>query len=1556
MAHAVADQALLYALRSPTTPLDDKVQRAVSALDAAPASTTLPALVRDWALEYLARATRAESGAAALQSAGLWALTARTTEASPSTSPNAAPLPIFVAFVALYAANEPNAALLRSAAAVWRRLAGVAMRKATVDSALEGYEKLVAASVQVCAVTRLGGDEERAAWEDLAVNWLKPLRSMVLDAGKGGKKIPAHTLSLLPTLLPLLSLLPTSSPFRQSLLQTVQLAIFNVENLKRGLARDSYTAGAADQSAASTADSELLAALAALPSSTSAAAYAALPSFTDIYSSALAAHSAVLFPLPAKANFPTPSAQKSALEVLGLTKRRELAGRWVKGVIEYLGWAQAEQSMEVDAAAASEKEKALALAGVLEQIETADLYRSGQAAEHWAGVLAGVVSGAVDRLEQAQDAPVREALIGVLAIVARLEHAALEADVPRVLAVLARTACTSSAEATTTSTFLADLVTFHSRSVSLPTFLSLLSDALASTAALPSSSQLANNFLMTHAFTEQLGRAVSGIIGGSNAVRATWENLVMPVLEALAPSAVSAAGVEETSPSPAKRRKLSSSPTSASTTLSAASRLRIATLLVRNAPASALSALAEPLKLFVEEVVDSRLEDFVKASQPRDASAQIDVDSDIGTPSKKDKKRRRKSGLLPIAVGGAGELDPEARLGVELLELRYAAVERLSREGLLEAAGGDGEKWWEVRAKRREGLREVVESGAGESAVVAARTLLQHFELAAPSDSVRAEAQSVIKALLACICTPAAEQSSSGFLRGLKDQEVPVALWELVARRWLPVIDVYASDEQLKQVASLVTAALAPVLAAASSSVTFASTTSALLQRADFWELSKLQGSVQAAVLNLVTLPSLTSPSTVLSVLASTADDKTLSALRSLRLPTLLSSARQFPALVASVPLEYLGKELRVQLSERALALDLWLSASDKLGASEKEQSQIELRRFVAVMGVSIPNASEVLAQLMDRALPGAREATLTLYRSSVVDSALAAYKATQSITELVSIVEAFGEKPLQNLAKSAKSGDSLAARLTTREQAFLVFVEALAAAVPESTNLPASLADVLNPAVKNASKALSKAIPSAVASLQQQPQAILRAADLVEACRVLWLVRDWLSSSTEEDASAYAEFSQTALAAALVNLPALGADPAALENASAVLKLLSHRVERERKGAKDGKASTELFETAIAAHLALRAALGGDAEDTLDAALARTASMASTEEYSVALDSLAGLLAATGEAVSPSDSVSIARLEHALAVAQVLVLNGPEGSSRIASAALSEILRQLALVVEHVDGSSVGAVKVYTLAARFIESVCGERPLLLSRFNISSVLSIVSHTLRPSAATPSPSASSAQAASQLFQALVGAVAHVVRHRKDHVVPLFPLLISTLSSFISVLRRGGLGTLGNSLDEVESAVGLGQRAEREAKTTFPVWVWAGGAQAIGKPEAKAVGRLLGSLTAKTTTTTAGKRKHGAADDSSINTSLAAPLSKHAPFLLLNYLRACVHPTCPIPSALRNELQGGWFEVMDAMGKWEREALMKGMLGEDEEAERGVLRGMWKSWEKERYRG
>ncbi|SCZ87683.1 BZ3500_MvSof-1268-A1-R1_Chr2-2g05149 [Microbotryum saponariae] len=175
---------------------------------------------------------------------------------------------------------------------------------------------------------------------------------------------------------------------------------------------------------------------------------------------------------------------------------------------------------------------------------------------------------------------------------------------------------------------------------------------------------------------------------------------------------------------------------------------------------------------------------------------------------------------------------------------------------------------------------------------------------------------------------------------------------------------------------------------------------------------------------------------------------------------------------------------------------------------------------------------------------------------------------------------------------------------------------------------------------------------------------------------------------------------------------------------------------------------------------------------------------------------------------------------------------------------------------------------------------------------------------------------------------------------------------------LTALRRSGYGTTIGS-DELDPLIPtehmtLGKRAERTTAATFPFWVWYGELQTIGREHAKAIGRLLISLSTKTTTLTTSSLTM--ATKSKSTSSLVAPLSKHAPFLILIYLRASVHSTSPIPLTLRSELQGGWFEVMDAMGKWEREALMKGFLKDEEEAERAVLRRMWKAYEKERYRG
>ncbi|KAJ8293894.1 N-acetylserotonin O-methyltransferase-like protein [Rhodotorula toruloides] len=1535
----LAEHALLYALRSPTTPLADKVASASSALDAQPGNVSLAATVRDWAVDALLRATRQQAsvaGTAAILDADLWELAARTTEATLSTSPVAAStLPIFVAFVTQYSQAASDVQLLRSAASVWSRLAANALRKATADASLDAYEKLLEASLRVFSREEGAGTvDEREVWTELAVNWLKPFRSVALEAGKGGKKIPSHTLSLLPTLLPLLSRLSPTSPLRTSLLQTLQLAIFNLENLRRGLARDSYTAGGAStssQPAPSTADSELLAALASLPSTGTAAAYDAIPSLTQIYFSAVATHAETLFPLPAKATFATPSAQKSAREVLGLTKRREMAGRWIRGVIDYLSWPKEANAMETDEVGLEEV-KSAALAGSLAVVEQNDLHRPGQAGESWDKVLPDIVSGAVSRLEGSVNSANREATFTILRTISNLDHDVLEPALPRILAVLAGTPDLSTLPTPELDAFLRHLIEHHSRSVTLPTLLTRIADALASAASSTSN----DSVLTSHTFLSQLGTAVAGIVGGPNAVRAAWQTLVDPVLDALQPSATTEAADATDAPSPAKKRKLSSAPPSS--VLPAASRLRVADVLIRHAPVSSLSVLVEPLRVFVDEVIDSHLKDFAKASLASSAAEEVDEESE--TPRKKAKKSSRRKSGAALAVD-AGQVDPATRLGVELFQLLYTAVSRLSSEGLLSMAEGAEEtsRWWELRAKRRELLREVVEKGVPEAAVVSTKVLLQQLELRTDLDD--AEAAGIVQAVLSRVEDQAAseETSWSGRLRGLRAAEAGIATWELLSRRWLPLINNVASEDQLRQVASITLSSLRRT-SPAGSEWSLSAITARLLRRADFWELPRVQACLLPALRDLVSLPSLSSPTAVLAAMA-TPTDKASKALRSLAQATLLETVDVFAAISTCIPVEYLNKETRRQLADCALALDLWVTSGEVAVLVEaKERAQHVLRSFVASLGVQANISSDVTQRLLHATLPAALDETLVFYRTLVVEPALATLKQNQHSGELQSILDSFGG--LSVGATTSAAGP--------REEAFFALLDSLVTAIPDATTLPAELRNSIVRLVDQAKRQLDESLPAASSVFGQKSATSL--AGLLVAYRSLWAAQHWLRNG-EERTEIATEFVHAAAASVVSLAASASAERPPLRIVTATLRLLALHAEVLRSSASPGKVDTRPFEMLLACHLVLRQTVDdADAAD-LDAECAAATASTTVEEYSAALQAVAEALATDA---GPS-------FEHTMQVAKILLLAGPEGSSRVAASSLSDILRQLLLLVERktVDGS--GSLELFLPVASFVESICGERPLLLSRLNTSSVLSLASLILRPSPKSPSTGerSSPASTVSEVFLTLATSVGDIVRHRKDHLVTLFPSLISVLSAFLSTLRRAGAGTLGSVLegeDETASVV-VGHRAEREAKATFPAWIWEGGRDAIGRNEARAVGRLLGSLTAKTTTTTASKRKSaistGQAVDASANTSLAAPLSKHAPFLLLDYLRACVHPTCPIPSALRAELQGGWSEILDAMGKWEREALMKGLLSEDEEAERGVLRNLWKSWEKERYK-
>lgn len=530
-------------------------------------------------------------------------------------------------------------------------------------------------------------------------------------------QVPTHTLSLLPTLLPLLRLLPSASAYRASLLQTIQLALFNLENLRRGLARETYTAGGAStgESSISTVDTEVFAAFRTLSDDLRQSALVALPAFTRLYFASLATHSTVLFPLPAKSSLPTPSAQKSALEVLGLTKRREAAGRWVRGVIDYLAWTDpttdVSQGDDLDDAAE-------ALEGVLTEVETRDLYRPGQAAEAWTDVLGQVVSGCLDRLASSKSDKLREAILRVLTLTARLDYAAIQPSLARILHALANVSVEAAGTVASVA-FLDYCIEFHSRSLTVPAFLELLSSALA--AAYEASTP--NNLLTSRPTLERLGSAISNSASSASAMRATWEALIAPIRTSLeldaggrrdpTDSQVGEIAVEGDSPTK-KRKRSTVSDTGFKT---AAGATRLAAIYLSSAPETGLASLASEVESFMIDVVEDGVKSLCKV-----ATEASSVDS--SSSAKKVKKASRQKSETSHC--GFNSEAPCVILGVELLELRYIAIERLRRLDVLPPADGDDPKWHLLGGKRRDGLRSVVKQGQGAEVIAAVSLMTQN--------------------------------------------------------------------------------------------------------------------------------------------------------------------------------------------------------------------------------------------------------------------------------------------------------------------------------------------------------------------------------------------------------------------------------------------------------------------------------------------------------------------------------------------------------------------------------------------------------------------------------------------------------------------------------------------------------------------------------------------------------------------------------------------------------------------------------------------------------------
>lgn len=183
-----------------------------------------------------------------------------------------------------------------------------------------------------------------------------------------------------------------------------------------------------------------------------------------------------------------------------------------------------------------------------------------------------------------------------------------------------------------------------------------------------------------------------------------------------------------------------------------------------------------------------------------------------------------------------------------------------------------------------------------------------------------------------------------------------------------------------------------------------------------------------------------------------------------------------------------------------------------------------------------------------------------------------------------------------------------------------------------------------------------------------------------------------------------------------------------------------------------------------------------------------------------------------------------------------------------------------------------------------------------------------------------------------VFQEIVNVVSALVRLRRDLVVNNLPHLGMILRRLTSALRA--------------PRPQLGAKQTRLVMNTLPAWINA--EKSMASDEAKALARLMTTLTTKTVV-----RIHGQNGEAQKPESLARPFSKHAAYVLTAYIEAVSDPLCHIATQVRKELQPGLFALCDMLGEYNRDAMMVSALDANGKV---MMKALWKEYERQKYVG
>lgn len=348
----------------------------------------------------------------------------------------------------------------------------------------------------------------------------------------------------------------------------------------------------------------------------------------------------------------------------------------------------------------------------------------------------------------------------------------------------------------------------------------------------------------------------------------------------------------------------------------------------------------------------------------------------------------------------------------------------------------------------------------------------------------------------------------------------------------------------------------------------------------------------------------------------------------------------------------------------------------------------------------------------------------------------------------------------------------------------------------------------------------------------------------------------------------------------------------------------------------------TERYARVIVAYAGLHATFPSLADD-LHSQFVPAWQQVSRDEYGSTLHTLASLLSSESHGTDQERS-------SLLGAIAVVLQYGPPGTSKQTGPFLSMLWLRLSFLLTQSPSLTLPVVAL-------VERVCQYRARALRPFDVPRLLSLLSAVLSPRVPRTAPTMH-ASSASAIFQHVCAALRALVHQRKDLLAPCLPHLTQLLGMpwrLLSSVLRANTGSV----------------VLHHLASTMPCWLDVH-LHPLSVADAQAFSRLLTELGAKTPIHPS-LTKRSKTEMPGTMESLSKPMSKHAVYILVAYVRCLTMPDTTIDVSLRQALQPGLYALCELCGEFERDTALKGMLDASGQL---VFKALWREWERQRYRG